>query len=143
MIVKIKKLRADVPTPEYKTPGAAGCDVCAAESGHIPAGATVIVSTGLFLEVPKGYECQIRPRSGLAFERSVTVLNSPGTLDSDYRGELKILLHNTGQYPFTFGFGDRIAQLVFAPVKQAKFKEVDELGETERGEGGFGSTGVK
>lgn len=143
MIVKIKKAHPDLPSPEYKTVGAAGCDVCAAESGSVPAGATQIVSTGLFLEVPKGYECQVRPRSGLAFSHAVTVLNSPGTLDSDYRGELKILLYNAGQYPFKFEQGDRIAQLVFAKVTRAGFRVVEELGDTERGEGGFGSTGVK
>lgn len=143
MIVKIRKAHSDIQVPEYKTTGAAGCDVCAAENGVIPIGATVLVSTGLFLEVPEGYECQIRPRSGLAMQHRVTVLNAPGTLDSDYRGELKVLLYNTGVYAYRFQKGDRIAQLVFAPVVQAKFEIVEELSETDRGEGGFGSTGVK
>lgn len=102
-----------------------------------------MVSTGLFLEVPEGYECQVRPRSGLAAKHGVTVLNAPGTLDSDYRGELKILLYNAGRVSFPFGVGDRIAQLVFAPVEQAAFYEVENLSETDRGGGGFGSTGVK
>lgn len=143
MIVKIKKAHPDVPTPEYKTSGAAGCDVCAAESGNIPSGGTRLFDTGLFLEVPEGYECQIRPRSGLALKNQVTVLNAPGTLDSDYRGELKILLYNAGPWTHKVEVGDRIAQLVFAPVKQATFEVVEELNETDRGTGGFGSTGVK
>lgn len=143
MKVKIKKAHADVPTPKYMTNGSSGCDVCAAEKGTIPPGATMVVSTGIFLEVPEGYECQIRPRSGLAARHSVTVLNSPGTLDSDYRGELKIILHNAGPNAFEFYAGDRVAQLVFAPVVIAEFEDVDVLEESDRNMLGLGSTGVK
>ena len=101
------------------------------------------IKTGLFLEIPEGYECQVRPRSGLAFKKGVTVLNSPGTIDADYRGEVGVILVNLSSEPFTVEHGERIAQLVFAKVKQAKWIEVEELSETERGAGGFGSTGVK
>src|SRR5690606_13747993 len=117
--------------------------IAASEKGRIPSGATMLVHTGLFLEVPQGFECQIRPRSGLAAQYGVTVLNSPGTLDSDYRGELKILLYNAGSWAYEFESGARIAQLVFAPVTRAAFEVTDELDETARGAGGFGSTGVK
>jgi dUTP pyrophosphatase len=143
LIVKLKKSHPDIPTPVYKTLGSAGCDVCASEDVLIYPLETVLVGTGLFLEVPEGYECQIRTRSGLAL-KGITVLNSPGTLDSDYRGELKVILHNSkDDFPFRVMRGDRIAQLVFAPVYQATFEEVEELSKTERGEGGFGSTGVR
>lgn len=142
MNVKIKKAHAGVPTPEYKTSGAAGCDVTAQEDVILRQGDVKSVATGLFLEVPKGYECQIRPRSGLALQ-GVTVYNSPGTLDSDYRGELRVILHCVSKTPVKITTGERIGQLVFAPVVQATFKEVDSLTETERGTGGFGSTGKK
>lgn len=141
MVVKIKRLRDDIPLPAYKTAGAAGCDVTARSNACVRAKSYTQVFTGLFLEVPVGYECQIRPRSGVAANHGVTVLNSPGTLDSDYRGELIVLLYNTSENDFYVEAGDRIAQLVFAPVVQAHFEEIQELSSTERGAGGFGSTG--
>lgn len=101
-----------------------------------------MVPTGLFFEIPQGYEVQVRPRSGLAVKNGVTCLNTPGTIDSDYRGEIKVILINLGQKPFTVKNGDRIAQIVVSPVEQASFCKVDVLSSTERGEGGFGSTGV-
>lgn len=130
--------------PIYQTTGAAGADVCAYLKTPIvlEPGSRVMVSTGLFFEIPSGYEIQVRPRSGLAAKHGVTVLNSPGTIDSDYRGEVRVILVNLGQEPFTIAHGDRIAQLVVAPVVQAQFKEVAALSQTERGQGGFGSTGV-
>ena len=108
----------------------------------IAPGRSALVPTGLFLEIPKGYEIQVRPRSGLALRHSITVLNTPGTIDSDYRGEVGIVLINHSDSPFTVNDGDRIAQLVLARVEQASFVEVDSLGTTGRGSGGFGSTGV-
>lgn len=142
VIVRIKKNNADLPTPAYKTAGAAGCDVTASEYVILGPGCRCLVSTGLFLEVPEGYECQVRPRSGLATKNGVTVLNSPGTIDSDYRGEIKVLLFNTSIDFIRVEVGDRIAQLVFAPVSRVKFEEVEKLNDTERDSGGFGSTGV-
>lgn len=141
--VKIKKKHPDVPTPTYETVGSAGCDVTAAEAVEIEPGGRTIVKTGLFLELPQGYECQVRARSGLAIKHGVTVLNSPGTIDSDYRGEVGVILINTGQNSFRVEKGDRIAQLVFAPVTFAYFAVVEELDDTQRGSGGYGSTGVR
>ncbi len=143
VVVRIKKKHVETPTPAYKTVGSAGCDVTASETLSIPPGCCQLVSTGIFLEVPPGYECQVRPRSGLALQHQVTVFNSPGTIDSDYRGEVKIFLHNGGIKHFVVEPGDRIAQLVFAPVTQVVFEEVDELSDTWRGTGGWGSTGVR
>ena len=130
--------------PEYKTAGAAGADLCALlnEPLTIPAGKFAMVPTGLFFEIPEGYEVQVRPRSGLAAKNGVTVLNTPGTIDSDYRGEIKVILINLGEADFTINSGDRIAQMIVAPVTQATFSITDSLSETERGAGGFGSTGV-
>ncbi len=130
--------------PEYKTAGAAGADLCALlnEPLTIPAGKFAMVPTGLFFEIPEGYEVQVRPRSGLAAKNGVTVLNTPGTIDSDYRGEIKVILINLGDADFTINSGDRIAQMIIAPVTQAKFTITESLSETERGTGGFGSTGV-
>lgn len=130
--------------PEYKTAGAAGADLCALlnESLTIPAGKFAMVPTGLFFEIPEGYEVQVRPRSGLAAKNGVTVLNTPGTIDSDYRGEIKVILINLGELDFTINSGDRIAQMIVAPVTQATFSITDSLSETERGAGGFGSTGI-
>jgi len=130
--------------PEYKTAGAAGADVCALIESDLllKAGSRAIIPTGLFFEIPEGYEIQVRPRSGLAANNGVTVLNTPGTIDSDYRGELKIILINLGEEDFTIHRGDRIAQIIFAPVIQAAFLPVQELSLTERGSSGFGSTGV-
>lgn len=142
MIVRIKKKHPGVPTPVFKTEGSAGCDVCSDEDVVILPGGRSLIHTGLFLEVPQGYECQCRPRSGLALKHGVTVLNSPGTIDSDYRGENMVLLINTSPLEVRINKGDRIAQFVFAPVVQAQFEEVAELSETNRGAGGFGSTGV-
>lgn len=130
--------------PEYKTAGAAGADICAylKESVIIPAGKSKMIPTGLFFEIPQGYEIQIRPRSGLAAKNGVTVLNTPGTIDSDYRGEICIILINLCENDFTVNNGDRIAQMVIAPVIQAEFQTAESLSQTERGKGGFGSTGV-
>lgn len=130
--------------PEYKTSGAAGADLCALLESPltIPAGKFAMVPTGLFFEIPEGYEIQVRPRSGLAAKNGVTVLNTPGTIDSDYRGEVKVILINLGEADFTINSGDRIAQMVIAPVTQAVFTVTDSLSATQRGEGGFGSTGV-
>jgi dUTP pyrophosphatase len=129
--------------PAYQTPGAAGADLCACLAAPVTLlpGAHALVPTGLRFEIPPGYEMQVRPRSGLAAKFGVTVLNSPGTIDSDYRGEVQVILVNHGASPFVINHGDRIAQAVIAPVIQACFAASDALGGTERGEGGFGSTG--
>lgn len=130
--------------PEYKTSGAAGADVCAwlSEPVTISAGCSAMISTGLYFEIPEGYEIQVRPRSGLAAKNGVTVLNTPGTIDSDYRGELRVILINLGAEDFTVHNGDRIAQIIIAPVTQAVFLPAENLSKTERGTGGFGSTGL-
>ncbi|MBQ6782220.1 MAG: dUTP diphosphatase [Treponema sp.] len=130
--------------PEYKTVGAAGCDVCAflKEPVTLKAGERAMIPTGLAFAIPQGYEVQVRPRSGLAAKNGVTVLNTPGTIDSDYRGEVKVILINLGKDDFTVNNGDRIAQLVVAPVTLGAFQPVASLDQTERGAGGFGSTGV-
>jgi dUTP pyrophosphatase len=132
-----------LPLPSYATPGAAGMDVVAAEDLDLMPGQRHAVASGFKVAIPHGYEIQVRPRSGLAFKHGISVPNTPGTIDSDYRGELKILLINHGDEPFAIRRGDRIAQLVPAAVTLAAFDEVDELCDTERGAGGFGSTGVK
>ncbi len=131
--------------PEYKTTGAAGADVCAHIESDIviPVGKSSMIPTGLFFEIPEGYEIQVRPRSGLAAKNGITVLNTPGTIDSDYRGELRVILINLGNEDFTIHNNDRIAQIIIAPVTQAIFIPSTSLSETERGTGGFGSTGVK
>lgn len=131
----------DLPLPAYATDGAAGMDVLAAEDVDLAPGARHAVATGLALAIPHGFEIQVRPRSGLALKHGVTVPNTPGTIDSDYRGELKVILINHGADTFAVRRGDRIAQLVLAPVTRGSWLEVDELDETARGEGGFGSTG--
>ena len=130
-----------VKLPEYKTSGAAGCDVHARSSAVIEPGKWAIVPTGMKVAIPKGYEIQIRPRSGLAMAKGVTVLNSPGTIDSDYRGFIGVMLINHGVEYFMVEAGDRIAQLVLCPVEQIKWEVVDTLDDTDRGSGGFGSTG--
>ncbi|CAH0351996.1 MAG: dUTP diphosphatase [Sphingobium sp.] len=132
---------ADLPLPAYATAGAAGMDVVAAEELDLAPGARHAVATGFAMAIPAGYEVQVRPRSGLALKHGVTVPNTPGTIDSDYRGELKIIMINHGDTPFPIRRGDRIAQIVAAPVQQARFTEVDALDDTARGTGGFGSTG--
>ena len=130
--------------PEYKTSGAAGADLCALLDSPlvIKHGKSAIIPTGLFFEIPEGYEIQVRPRSGLAAKNGVTVLNTPGTIDSDYRGEIKVILINLGENDFTVSCGDRIAQMIIAPVTQANFSICGNLSKTDRGTGGFGSTGV-
>ena len=130
-----------LPLPSYATPGAAGLDVVAAEDIDLAPGQRHAVATGFRVAIPEGYEIQVRPRSGLAFNHGVTVPNTPGTIDSDYRGELKVLIINHGSEPFAVRRGERIAQLVPAVVTIAAFDEVDELDDTHRGHGGFGSTG--
>jgi dUTP pyrophosphatase len=141
--VQVKRLPhgAGLPLPEYATSGAAGMDVVSAESVTLAPGTRHAVATGLALAIPEGYEVQVRPRSGLALKHGITVPNTPGTIDSDYRGELKVILINLGTEPFAIQRGDRVAQLVLAPVVQAAWDEVAELDATTRGEGGFGSTG--
>jgi dUTP pyrophosphatase len=141
--VQVRRLPhgAGLPLPAYATSGAAGMDVVSAEEVTIAPGARHAVATGLALAIPQGYEIQVRPRSGLALKHGITVPNTPGTIDSDYRGELKVILINHGTEPFAIARGDRVAQLVLAPVVQAAWDEVEELDATERGEGGFGSTG--
>jgi dUTP pyrophosphatase len=141
--VQIRRLRRDAIVPRYMTAGAAGMDLAAAIDGPVTLapGASAAVGTGLALAIAAGFEGQVRPRSGLARKHSVTLVNSPGTIDSDYTGELVILLINLGREPFTIESGDRVAQLVIAPVVQAELVEVEALDETERGAGGFGSTG--
>jgi dUTP pyrophosphatase len=142
--IRIKRLNhgAGLPLPEYATAGAAGMDICAAESLTLRAGKRHAVATGFAFAIPDGYEVQVRPRSGLALKHGITCLNSPGTIDSDYRGEVKVILANLGEDDFAINKGDRIAQIVVAPVTQGAMVEVDSLDDTERGTGGFGSTGV-
>lgn len=135
----------DLPLPVYETAGSAGMDVCAAlqEELEIAPGAIVLVPTGFAVAIPEGFEIQVRPRSGLAVKHGITVINSPGTIDSDYRGEVKVGLINHGRDSFIVKRGDRIAQLVLAPVTLASWDVCAELDETERGAGGFGHTGVR
>lgn len=141
--VRLKRLAhgQGLDLPFYATSGAAGMDVLAAEDVVLAPGARHAIATGLAIAIPEGFEIQVRPRSGLALKHGVTVLNAPGTIDADYRGEIKVILANLGQESFAVHRGDRIAQLVLAPVSRAHLIEVDELGTTERGVGGFGSTG--
>lgn len=141
--MQILRLRPHAIVPRYQTADAAGVDLHAAldESLNVPPGAVVAVPTGLAMAIPRGFEGQVRPRSGLARKSSVTVANAPGTIDSDFRGECMVLLINLGRDSFRIEHGDRIAQLVIAPVSQAELVEVSELPDTERGAGGFGSTG--
>lgn len=130
-----------LPLPAYATDGAAGLDVVAAEDLTLAPGQRHAVATGFAIAIPDGYEVQVRPRSGLALKHGITCLNTPGTIDQDYRGEVKIILANLGSEPFEVRRGERIAQLVPAPVLKAEFREVDALSETSRGAAGFGSTG--
>src|SRR5687767_13533050 len=130
-----------LPLPSYASEGAAGLDVVAAESLVLQPGARHAVATGFSIAIPPGYEVQVRPRSGLALKYGITCLNTPGTIDSDYRGEVKVILANLGTEPFEVLRGERIAQLVPAPVLRACFSETEDLDATERGAGGFGSTG--
>ncbi|MBS7670191.1 dUTP diphosphatase [Croceicoccus gelatinilyticus] len=141
--VPVKRLEGndDLPLPSYATDGAAGMDVVSSEERILNPGDRAAVATGLAVAIPEGYEIQIRPRSGLALKHGITVPNTPGTIDSDYRGELKVILINHGLEPYKIRRGDRIAQAVLSPVVMASWLEVHELDETARGEGGFGSTG--
>lgn len=142
--IKLKRLPhgGELPLPAYGSEHAAGLDVVAAESLTLAPGARHAVATGFAIAIPHGYEVQVRPRSGLALKHGISVLNTPGTIDSDYRGEVKVILANLGSEPFEIVRGERIAQLVPAPVQRARFAEVDDLDATARGAGGFGSTGL-
>ena len=142
MTIAFKRLDARATMPAYAHPGDAGMDLCSAAELSIPAGGRALVPTGLALALPPGHEAQVRPRSGLALKRGVTVLNTPGTIDAGYRGEIGVILFNTSSEPFEVKPGDRIAQLVIAPVLRAEIRETTELDDTDRGAGGFGSTGV-
>lgn len=147
MKIKIKRIDNefdDLALPEYQTEGSAGMDVLAAvtQSIIINPRETVMVPTSLAIALPQGYECQVRSRSGLAAKYGIFALNAPGTIDSDYRGEIKVILSNFGSDPFEIKRGDRIAQLVIARYEKAEFELTDDLSETERGAGGFGSTGI-
>jgi dUTP pyrophosphatase len=131
-----------LPFPAYATEGAAGLDIVTAEDLSLQPGERMAVLTGFAIEIPPGYEVQVRPRSGLALKHGITCLNTPGTIDSDYRGEVKVILANLGQEVFAVRRGERIAQLVPAPVLRASFEEVSQLSDSQRGAGGFGSTGT-
>src|SRR5215203_3575083 len=141
--IQLKRLPhgGGLPLPAYATEHAAGMDVVSAEDLTLAPGARHAVATGFAIAIPEGYEVQVRPRSGLALRHGITCLNTPGTIDSDYRGEVKVILANLGDEPFEIRRGERIAQLVPAPLLRAHFAEVQELAESERGSGGFGSTG--
>ena len=141
MKLKIKKLSSDAIIPAYQSELAAGFDLHSVEEYVLKPNERKLIKTGLAFEIEEGYEVQIRPRSGLAFKHGITVLNTPGTIDADYRGEIMVLLINLGENDFEIKKGERIAQAVIAPVIQAEFVEVDELSITKRGKGGFGSTG--
>ena len=143
--ILIKRLSDNVSLPKYETEGSSGMDLAANinESIELKPGATVIVPTGISLSIPKNFEIQIRPRSGLAAKSNISVLNTPGTIDSDFRGELKVILINLGNKSFLIENGARIAQMVLCPIVKAKLKEVKILEGTKRGSGGFGSTGTK
>jgi len=144
ILVQQVKGEEDLPLPDYATPGSAGMDLCAAvhEDTVLQPGQRKLIPTGIRLAIPQGYEAQVRPRSGLALRDGVTVVNNPGTIDSDYRGIVQVILINLGDKPFVICRGDRIAQLVFAPVSKVSFVKTDELPETRRNNGGFGHTGV-
>jgi len=142
--ILIKKLSKTAIVPKYETQGASGVDISANinEDLTLATNESILVPTGIAVSIPQGFEIQIRPRSGLAAKKGISVLNTPGTIDADYRGEIKVILINHGNEPFIIRNGDRIAQMVVCPIVQAKFEQVDELSDTERGSGGFGSTGV-
>ena len=143
--VLIKRLSKNIELPKYETNGSSGMDLSAniEKQIKIEPGKTSIIPTGISVSIPKNFEIQIRSRSGLAAKSQISVLNSPGTIDADYRGELKVILINLGNKTFVVERGTRIAQMVLCPVVKAKFKEVDSLDDTDRGVGGFGSTGLK
>lgn len=139
--MKILKLHPEAIIPAYQSEGASGFDLCALESLEIPPLGRALVSTGIAVALEAGYELQVRPRSGLALKHGITVLNTPGTVDSDYRGELKVILINLGEKSFVITKGERIAQGVVSQVERVEMVEVETLDETKRGTGGFGSTG--
>ena len=143
--VLIKRLSKNIELPKYETNGSSGMDLSANIENQIKVepGKTSIIPTGISVSIPKNFEIQIRSRSGLAAKSQISVLNSPGTIDADYRGELKVILINSGNKTFVVEKGTRIAQMVLCPIIKAKFKEVDNLEDTDRGSGGFGSTGLK
>ena len=143
--ILIKRLSKEVSLPKYETSGSSGMDLSANIDSdvNIEPGNSAIIPTGLAISIPKGFEVQIRPRSGLAAKQKISVLNTPGTIDADYRGEIKVILINLNDKVFTVEKGLRIAQMVVCPVVQAKLEEVSELNDTDRGKGGFGSTGIK
>ena len=143
--ILIKRLSKEVSLPKYETSGSSGMDLSANINSNvnIEPGNSAIIPTGLAISIPKGFEVQIRPRSGLAAKQKISVLNTPGTIDADYRGEIKVILINLNNKVFTVEKGLRIAQMVVCPVVQAELEEVSELNDTDRGKGGFGSTGIK
>ena len=143
--ILIKRLSKNIPLPKYETSNSSGMDLAAniQNSVDIKPKETVIIPTGISLSIPKNFEVQIRPRSGLAAKNQISVLNTPGTIDADYRGELKVILINLSNKTFTVKNGERIAQMVLCPIAKAELKEVYNLDSTDRGTGGFGSTGVK
>jgi dUTP pyrophosphatase len=142
MIINFVKEHENAVLPTYATTGAAGADVYSVKDYKVPPGEHTLIDTGLKCSIPVGYEIQVRPRSGLALKNRVTVLNSPGTVDSDYTGKLGVILMNHSETVFSVNAGDRIAQIVVAPVTQAHFQWAEEVRETDRGDSGFGSTGV-
>ena len=143
LCIAFKREHPNAVIPTYKTKGAAGADVCSVEEKTIPPGERAFISLGFSVSIPEGLEIQVRPRSGLALKNGITVLNTPGTLDSDFRGLVGVVLFNSSKEPFVVLPGDRIAQMVVNKVELLPFIEVDELDSTERGTGGFGSTGVR
>jgi dUTP pyrophosphatase len=143
-ILRVNPGVTDIPLPQYATEGSAGMDICAAVEHDmiLQPGETVLVPTGFVIELPQGFEAQVRPRSGLAIKSAIGILNAPGTIDSDYRGEVKVILTNFGKAPYTVHRGDRIAQMVVAAYQRVAWSESSTLQESERGAGGFGHTGV-
>jgi len=142
MKVLFKKISPLAQLPSYAHEDDAGMDIRSAEALSVPPGGRALVHTGLVMELPSGYEAQVRPRSGLALKRGITVLNTPGTIDAGYRGEVGVILFNSSPEPFAVEIGDKIAQIVVSPVTHAEIALTDDVGSTDRGEGGFGSTGV-
>jgi dUTP pyrophosphatase len=142
-ITRVTQSAADIPLPAYATEGSAGMDICAAVESEVvlEPGQTALIPSGFAIALPQGYEAQVRPRSGLAIKHQVGILNAPGTIDSDYRGEVKVILTNFGTKDFVVRRGDRIAQMVIARYERARWEERDELDQTGRGSGGFGHTG--
>ena len=140
--LKIKRIHKKAILPHYAHPGDAGLDLFSVEKTEVPAGASALISTGIVIQLPENTEAQIRPRSGLALKHQITLLNTPGTIDYGYRGEIKVIMINHGKSTFTVEEGMKIAQMVVKPVFPVKVEEVEELSDTARGEGGFGSSGI-